>query len=82
MSMIPSWVTNESRPGFAVESLERAPGLHNRHTGKSDSANPIVTAAISHAGWRVGGTQWEGGLGEAERALRRGMRLRQQRARR
>jgi hypothetical protein len=67
---------------FAVESMERALGFHNRHTGKTDSANPIVTTALVHAGWVSGGSQWPGGLGEAERALRGAIRLRQQWARR
>jgi hypothetical protein len=73
---------------FAVGSMERGLGLHNRHTGDwawadSTSGIPIILGTVlSHAGWRAGGSQWPGGRGEAERALRRGMRLRQQRARR
>ena len=71
----PELGNNAVEEWFAVGSMERALGLHNRHTGHSDSVNPIVTTALAHAGWRAGGDQWEGGAEGAEQALRRGMRL-------
>jgi hypothetical protein len=54
--------------------MERAVGLHNRHTGSMDGANPIVGAAVAQMS-----DQSEGGMGGAERAWRRAMRLGQSR---
>jgi hypothetical protein len=62
-------------------SMERALGLHHRHTGDlgwadSDLLFPlIVGTAVSHAGWRAEGNKSEGGMGRAERAWRRGLGL-------